>query len=317
MTHTITRHAALALAVTLALALSACGGAQPPHAPNDTPTNPPSDTLEPPQDPTTPEPEPQPEPQPQPEPEPEPEPEPQPEPEPEPQPEPEPEPSAPHATLNPLHGPYALERVIDGDTIILTLEHGPERIRILLVDTPELSRTTDPHEPYALEATHATQALLHERRDIHLELDINHRDRYGRLLAHVLIPDPHGPWRDPTTNHTYRNLGHELLTAGLGTIMIAQPNVLHLETFRDAERDAREHERGLWSHEPPCIDLNTSTTHELQTLPHIGPERAQHITELRPMQPTHDDLQRIHGIGPARATDIINSGLLCSDHPHP
>lgn len=59
-----------------------------------------------------------------------------------------------------------------------------------------------------------------------------------------------------------------------------------------------------------CIDLNDATLDELDTLPHIGPKRAEAILKQGPWNGAAS-LQRIRGIGPARSEDIKESGLLC------
>ncbi|MFP4672805.1 MAG: ComEA family DNA-binding protein, partial [Desulfohalobiaceae bacterium] len=61
------------------------------------------------------------------------------------------------------------------------------------------------------------------------------------------------------------------------------------------------------------VDLNTASLQELQSIPHIGPERAQEIIERRPLSDI-DELQEIDGIGPQRLEDIrehvvLNSAL--------
>lgn len=61
---------------------------------------------------------------------------------------------------------------------------------------------------------------------------------------------------------------------------------------------------------PECIDLNTSSSKQLESLPHIGEARAALIVEGRPWRNV-EALRRISGIGPSRLEDIIVSHLLC------
>ncbi|QGT78158.1 DNA-binding protein [Guyparkeria halophila] len=56
------------------------------------------------------------------------------------------------------------------------------------------------------------------------------------------------------------------------------------------------------------IDLNTASVEELQDLPHIGPERAEDLVRLRPIQGL-EDLRQIDGIGPARLREIDEYGV--------
>jgi len=59
-----------------------------------------------------------------------------------------------------------------------------------------------------------------------------------------------------------------------------------------------------------CLDINQASLEEVQSIIHIGPERAQTLIDLRPFDSV-DDLERIKGIGPARITDIKDEGLAC------
>ena len=144
--------------------------------------------------------------EPEPEPEPEPEEEPQPEPEPAAAPaEPEPTPDEPPAPQEPAPqaaqaapapqeatpaaapAPIAaglteavVERVIDGDTIVLV---GGERVRFIGIDAPEIG------EPGAAEAT----AFVRERidgRTVWLSSSGSDRDRFGRLRRYVWVQPP-------------------------------------------------------------------------------------------------------------------------------
>lgn len=56
------------------------------------------------------------------------------------------------------------------------------------------------------------------------------------------------------------------------------------------------------------INLNTATHEQLQSLPHIGQERALDIIALRPITDLAQ-LTDIHGIGPARLSDIEQAGV--------
>lgn len=56
------------------------------------------------------------------------------------------------------------------------------------------------------------------------------------------------------------------------------------------------------------INLNTASHAQLQTLPHIGHDRALAIMTLRPISDL-SQLTQIHGIGPARLADIKRAGV--------
>jgi micrococcal nuclease len=73
-------------------------------------------------------------------------------------------------------------KIYDGDTI--TLSTG-ERVRLLQIDTPELS----PAECYGEEARTALGSLLRSSGDVSLKTDpkLDKVDRYGRLLRYVYV----------------------------------------------------------------------------------------------------------------------------------
>lgn len=88
---------------------------------------------------------------------------------------------------------FDVMRVVDGDTLVLDIADGEEpttRIRLWGVDTPEMnSRSSEPPEPWAQEATDYTQSLTaNQRVTVHLQ-DHRLRGRFGRLLAYIELPD--------------------------------------------------------------------------------------------------------------------------------
>jgi micrococcal nuclease len=145
---------------------------------------------------------------------------------------PPPEPAPQEKTLNiPEGGDYPQEftakctRVIDGDTI--ELENG-ENVRYIGMDTPEMR----PVEAWAKRATEVNRELV-EGEIVRLVLDVEERDRYGRLLAYVYVDD------------TFVNA--ELVRRGLAQVATYPPNVKHQEHYLKLQREAREEGRGLWS----------------------------------------------------------------------
>lgn len=131
-------------------------------------------------------------------------------------------------------GPTArctVERVIDGDTIQCR-EHG--RVRLLLIDTPELSQ-----RPWGQRARAALAALLPVGGAAFLELDVQPRDRYGRVLSYVYDSE-------------WRMLNETLVRAGYALIAVYPPNVKHVDRLRAAATAAREARRGLWA--TPAFD---------------------------------------------------------------
>lgn len=81
-----------------------------------------------------------------------------------------------------------VDYVIDGDTFTATTDGGEDlgRVRVLGIDTPEMTREGNPAECHAQAATTAAQQLLGGRTvQISTDPAVAERDRYDRLLAYV------------------------------------------------------------------------------------------------------------------------------------
>lgn len=129
---------------------------------------------------------------------------------------------------------YAVGRVIDGDTIELS---SGKTVRYIGIDTPEIREKIDSEwvykpKPYAEEAKAFNQELI-EGKPVKLEFDVQKKDKYGRLLCYVYAGDE------------MANI--EMVRAGFAMVYTYPPNVKYSQRFLDAQRDAREHRRGLWS----------------------------------------------------------------------
>ena len=120
-------------------------------------------------------------------------------------------------------------RVIDGDTI--ELDHG-ERVRLIGVDTPEMSDFRGRVHYYGYEAFQFTSRMVRGKL-VRLEFDWERKDKYRRTLAYVFLFDG-----------TFLNA--EIIRQGHGFALTRFP-FKYLEQFRALERDARERGVGLWA----------------------------------------------------------------------
>ncbi|UHA72042.1 thermonuclease family protein [Paenibacillus sp. 481] len=126
-------------------------------------------------------------------------------------------------------------KVVDGDTLDIQLENGQsnERIRLLLVDTPESVHPKKPVQPFGREASDFAKKKL-QNRDVEVEFDVSERDKYGRLLAYI--------WVDG------QMFNEELLREGFARVAyVYPPNVKYVDQFREVQTEARKAERGIWS----------------------------------------------------------------------
>ena len=91
-------------------------------------------------------------------------------------------------------------------------------------------------EPYSRAATEANRALV-AGRAVRLEYDVEHLDRYGRLLAYVYVTLPDG---------SEMMVNERLALQGMAQPLTIPPNVKYVERFRAAVERARREGRGLW-----------------------------------------------------------------------
>ena len=129
--------------------------------------------------------------------------------------------------------PAKVTRVVDGDTIVVSLDGAEERARLIGIDTPEsVHSDASKNVPYGKISSDFTKSSL-DGKDVFLELDVEERDRYGRLLAYVYI--------DGTMfNKTLLDEGHAMIST-------YPPNIKYVDAFTKAQTAAREAEKGLWA----------------------------------------------------------------------
>ncbi|HTN78929.1 MAG TPA: thermonuclease family protein [Acidimicrobiales bacterium] len=132
-------------------------------------------------------------------------------------------------------GQAVVQRVVDGDTVVVHVGGRDERVRLIGVDTPE---TVDPRKPvqcFGKEASAHTKSLLPPGTVVRLERDVEPRDRYDRLLAYVYR----------VSDGLFVNL--ELARDGYAQQLTIPPNVAYVDQIRAAVADARREGKGLWS----------------------------------------------------------------------
>lgn len=116
---------------------------------------------------------------------------------------------------------------MDGDTLRFV---GVGRVRVIGVDTPELHPAP---EPCARAARAFVAGLLPPGTGVRYRPGREPRDRYGRLLADVRLPDG-------------RLLARLLVERGYARLLTIPPNVRHAAALGAAEARARAAGRGVW-----------------------------------------------------------------------
>ncbi len=147
-------------------------------------------------------------------------------------------------------------RVVDGDTAVFLYNGVEEKVRYLLIDTPE---SVDPNEcvqPYGKDASARNEALLKSGK-VTLEFEKSERDKYGRLLGYVFVDGV--------------SVQETLLEEGLARVAyIYEPPYQYLDDFYDAESVAQSAKIGIWENNGyvtdrgfnQCVDDSSSTITE-------------------------------------------------------
>lgn len=165
--------------------------------------------------------------------------------------------SPPPAATSAGHGPAAAEhfrlsalvtRVIDGDTVVARHAGGSEHVRLLGIDTPERGAC------YSAQATARTRSLSLGRA-VTLVGDVTQarHDRYGRLLAYVVLPGA-------------VDLDRALVAGGFAQVYIYENRPFaRARDYIRVEAQARARGAGLWGACGAQADTPTTTPAPLGT----------------------------------------------------
>ena len=126
-------------------------------------------------------------------------------------------------------------RVVDGDTIHVSLNNKDITIRMIGIDTPE---TVDPRKPvqcFGKEASNHAHQLL-DGTIVYLEQDISQGDydKYNRLLSYIWMPDG-------------RLFNQVMITEGYAFEYTYHLPYKYQSQFKDAQRNAQSLQLGLWA----------------------------------------------------------------------
>jgi micrococcal nuclease len=130
-----------------------------------------------------------------------------------------------------------VERVVDGDTLRVSVDGRSRAVRLLGIDTPETHRPGTPVECGGLQAAAHMRSLAPPGTWVRLFSDAGQDrvDRYGRLLAYVRLPS--GRFAEDAQ-----------LEAGWATVYVYAGRPVALYPRFQGEQDAaRAARRGVWS----------------------------------------------------------------------
>jgi micrococcal nuclease len=131
--------------------------------------------------------------------------------------------------------PYVVTAIHDGDTISVRVA-GPiksgqntDRLRLIGIDAPEMRQGKWGHA-----AKKRLKNLIgRSSHSVNLELDIEHRDKYGRLLGYIWSSDG-------------SMLNEQMVEEGYAVLYTVPPNVRYSDRFIRAEKKARGKRLGIW-----------------------------------------------------------------------
>jgi len=168
---------------------------------------------------------------------------------------------------------YTVERVIDGDNIILT---NREIVRLIGIDVPEVKpnekakrdseRTGQDVETInkmGQEAIEFIKGLGLEGKKVQLKFGAQKRDKFGRLPAYVyfdycegaadcLLPDYYfypflySEYEFPQEIKNYVFINATIIKAGYASPLARPSDVKYDDLFEELYEEARENKRGLW-----------------------------------------------------------------------
>jgi micrococcal nuclease len=122
-------------------------------------------------------------------------------------------------------------RVVDGDTIVASVDGEDEYVRYIGVDTPETVKPDTPVQCFGPRASDENHRLV-EGRTVRLTFDREARDDYGRLLAYVHAGG--------------RFVNAELVRGGYARTLEIAPNTSHAAELQRLAAMAARAGRGLW-----------------------------------------------------------------------
>ena len=129
---------------------------------------------------------------------------------------------------------YDVVRVVDGDTLVIDYNGTNEKVRLIGIDTPE---SVHPNEEKNTEfgdmVSNYSKKMLTGKK-VQVELDVEQRDKYGRLLAYLYLD-----------GQMYNKV---LLEKGYAKLATYPPNVKYVDEFTKIQKRARENKMGLWAY---------------------------------------------------------------------
>lgn len=131
---------------------------------------------------------------------------------------------------------HQVKKVYDGDTLLL--DNG-QKVRLLGVNTPEVEGRYKEAQAGGEEAKRWLQKVLKNKK-VHIERDVEKKDKYGRVLAYVFVE-----------GGLHINL--ELVKKGFASLNIYPPNLKYTDVLLKAQKQAEKKQLGIWGHKDYAV----------------------------------------------------------------
>ncbi|MDY6063212.1 MAG: thermonuclease family protein [Erysipelotrichaceae bacterium] len=130
--------------------------------------------------------------------------------------------------------------ITDGDTVKVDIDGKIYKLRLIGVDTPEISNG----EYFSNEALKFTESNLKDK-TVYLEKDVSETDKYNRLLRYIWLKKP----QSSTPNDSdFDNLFNALIVYnGYAHSVEYKPDNKYQQILNDKQNLAKEKHNGLWA----------------------------------------------------------------------
>lgn len=135
-------------------------------------------------------------------------------------------------------------RVVDGDTLVVSVGGREERVRLIGIDCPEsVAPEPERNTPEGEDAAAFTKGLVKRGDTVWLERDANDTDQYGRLLRYVWLEEPSDP--DDADEIGEKMLNGVLVREGYAKARRYGDDVAHAAALEALGREASRAGRGV------------------------------------------------------------------------
>ena len=190
-----------------------------------------------------------------------------------------------------------LVKVVDGDTISVSINGKNETVRIIGIDTPEVVDPRITVECFGKEASDFAKLTLQDNKKLLLESDPTQgeRDKYQRYLRYV--------WIDEKTD-----FGKLMIDHGFSSEYTYNLPYKYQSEYKQAEKNAREAKKGLWADDACVLGAQVSpsdTSGDMDCSDFKVQDEAQTYFEGKGGSPTNN----------ADRLDSDHDGIACESLP--